>query len=93
MSGTDTAIAELAEPTAVSSVPRSAALPYLSVANAREAIDLLEEAGFETLEAGNAIEIATQMRKEGFNDLRTSGLAKVMQGVTSLAEVNRVTKD
>lgn len=40
MSGTDTAIAELAEPTtAVSSVPRSAALPYLSVANAREAID------------------------------------------------------
>ena len=45
------------------------------------------------MEAGNAIEIATQMRKEGFNDLRTSGLAKVMQGVTSLAEVNRVTKD
>ncbi len=40
MSGTDTAIAELAEPTtAVSNVPRSAALPYLSVANAREAID------------------------------------------------------
>ena len=40
MSGTDTAIAELSEPTtAVSSVPRSAALPYLSVANAREAID------------------------------------------------------
>ncbi|MGZ5391066.1 MAG: VOC family protein [Mycobacterium sp.] len=40
MSGTDTAIAELAEPTtAVSSVPRSAALPYLSVANARGAID------------------------------------------------------
>ncbi|MFI5509245.1 VOC family protein [Mycobacterium sp. NPDC051804] len=38
MSGTDTAIAELAEP-AVSTVPRSAALPYLSVANAREAID------------------------------------------------------
>ncbi|BBZ18483.1 glyoxalase [Mycolicibacterium gadium] len=39
MSGTDTAIAELAEPTTSSAVPRSAALPYLSVANAREAID------------------------------------------------------
>jgi predicted enzyme related to lactoylglutathione lyase len=38
MSGTDTAIAELSEPTTVSTVPRSAALPYLSVANAREAI-------------------------------------------------------
>ncbi|MBD1551008.1 type IV-A pilus assembly ATPase PilB [Pseudomonas typographi] len=45
------------------------------------------------MEAGNAIDIETQMRKEGFNDLRMSGLAKVMQGVTSLAEVNRVTKD
>jgi type IV pilus assembly protein PilB len=43
--------------------------------------------------AANAIEIAEQMRKEGFNNLRTSGLIKVMQGVTSLEEVNRVTKD
>ncbi len=42
---------------------------------------------------GNSIEIAAQMREEGFNDLRTSGLLKVMQGVTSLEEVNRVTKD
>ncbi len=41
----------------------------------------------------NSIEIADQARKEGFNDLRTSGLIKVMQGVTSLEEVNRVTKD
>ncbi|MGV0642540.1 VOC family protein [Mycolicibacterium sp. XJ2546] len=39
MSGTDTAIAELAgTETAASSVPRSAALPYLAVSNAREAI-------------------------------------------------------
>lgn len=45
------------------------------------------------MESGNSIDIATQMRKDGFNDLRTSGLVKVMQGVTSLAEVNRVTKD
>jgi len=45
------------------------------------------------MESGNSIDIAKQMRKEGFNDLRTSGLVKVMQGVTSLAEVNRVTKD
>ncbi|MGH8353025.1 MAG: type IV-A pilus assembly ATPase PilB, partial [Pseudomonas sp.] len=45
------------------------------------------------MEEGNSIDIATQMRKDGFNDLRTSALLKAMQGVTSLEEVNRVTKD
>ncbi|OBF88848.1 glyoxalase [Mycobacterium sp. 852002-51152_SCH6134967] len=38
MSGTDTAIAELSEPTVAPTVPRSAALPYLTVRNARDAI-------------------------------------------------------
>ena len=42
MSGTETAIAELSEPTVETAVaepaPRSAAIPYLSVANARDAI-------------------------------------------------------
>lgn len=45
------------------------------------------------MEEGNSIDISTQMRKDGFNDLRTSALLKAMQGVTSLEEVNRVTKD
>ncbi|WP_447589281.1 type IV-A pilus assembly ATPase PilB [Aquipseudomonas campi] len=45
------------------------------------------------MEDGNSIDIAVQMRKDGFNDLRRSGLLKVIQGVTSLEEVNRVTKD
>ena len=45
------------------------------------------------MEEGNSIDISAQMRKDGFNDLRTSGLVKAMQGVTSLEEVNRVTKD
>lgn len=45
------------------------------------------------MEDGNSIDIDTQMRKDGFRSLRTSGLLKVVQGVTSLAEVNRVTKD
>ena len=39
MSGTDTAIAELIEPAPAPGLPRPAALPYLTVANAREAID------------------------------------------------------
>ena len=40
MSGTDTAIAELTEPATAARPrpPRPAALPYLAVANAREAI-------------------------------------------------------
>ncbi|WP_375740142.1 type IV-A pilus assembly ATPase PilB [Pseudomonas boanensis] len=45
------------------------------------------------MEEGNSIQIAQQARKDGFNDLRTSGLLKAMNGITSLEEVNRVTKD
>ena len=45
------------------------------------------------MEEGNSIDIAVQARKDGFNDLRLSGLLKAMQGITSLEEVNRVTKD
>ena len=45
------------------------------------------------MEEGNSIEISARMRAEGFNDLRRSGLVKAMQGITSLEEVNRVTKD
>lgn len=43
------------------------------------------------MEDGNSIQIADAAREEGFNDLRASGLLKIKQGVTSLAEVNRVT--
>lgn len=43
------------------------------------------------MEEGNSIQIGDQCRKEGFNDLYRSGLLKVMAGVTSLEEVNRVT--
>ncbi len=43
------------------------------------------------MEEGNSIQIADQCRKEGFNDLHRSGLVKVMSGLTSLEEVNRVT--
>ncbi|MBF7730266.1 type IV-A pilus assembly ATPase PilB [Pseudomonas sp. N040] len=45
------------------------------------------------MEEGNSIDISVQMRKDGFNDLRTSALLKAMQGITSLEEVNRVTKE
>ena len=40
-----------------------------------------------------SIEIAAQADKEGFNNLRKSALVKAIEGVTSLEEVERVTKD
>ena len=43
------------------------------------------------IEGANAVVLADQARAEGIWDIRTSGLSKVRAGVTSLAEVNRVT--
>ncbi|ABI57421.1 type IV-A pilus assembly ATPase PilB [Alkalilimnicola ehrlichii MLHE-1] len=45
------------------------------------------------MEGGNAMQLADQAAREGIDDLRRSGLRKVIQGMTSLQEVNRVTKD
>ncbi|MCG6657010.1 type IV-A pilus assembly ATPase PilB [Halomonas campisalis] len=42
---------------------------------------------------GNSMDFDRQAREEGHPDLRRSGLLKVMQGITSLTEVNRITKD
>jgi type IV pilus assembly protein PilB len=39
------------------------------------------------LEGGNAMQIAKQAKLEGVQDLRRSGLKKVMQGLTSIEEV------
>ncbi len=43
------------------------------------------------MEEGNSIEIADASRAEGFPDLRRSGLVKVMSGITSLQEMDRIT--
>ncbi|MDR7016683.1 type IV-A pilus assembly ATPase PilB [Acinetobacter sp. 3657] len=45
------------------------------------------------MEDGNALQIAAASAQAGFNNLRRSGLQKVMQGITSLQEVNRVTSE
>jgi len=52
-----------------------------------------EEMGRIIMEGGNAIQIADQAKKDGVNDLRRSGLIKVKEGLTSLEEINRITKD
>jgi type IV pilus assembly protein PilB len=43
------------------------------------------------IEEANAVVLADQAAKEGVWDIRRSGLQKVAGGITSLAEVNRVT--
>ena len=45
------------------------------------------------MENGNAIDIADQAKKEGVNDLRRSGILKVMQGLTAIAEVEACTNE
>ncbi len=45
------------------------------------------------LEGGNAMNIADAAEKDGIADLRKSGLRKVKEGLTSLDEINRVTKE
>ncbi|MDR5898456.1 type IV-A pilus assembly ATPase PilB [Halomonas vilamensis] len=41
----------------------------------------------------NAIDISRQIGKEGHSSLRASGLRKAMEGITSLEEINRVTRE
>ncbi|RNF84273.1 type IV-A pilus assembly ATPase PilB [Montanilutibacter psychrotolerans] len=45
------------------------------------------------LAGGNAMQIADAAQRSGVRDLRQSALLKARNGVTSLAEINRVTKD
>jgi type IV pilus assembly protein PilB len=45
------------------------------------------------LAGGNALQIAEAALKSGIRDLRQSALLKAKNGITSLAEINRVTKD
>jgi type IV pilus assembly protein PilB len=45
------------------------------------------------LRGGNAMEIGELALAEGFNDLRRSGLNKVRMGLTSLEEIDRITKE
>ncbi|WP_440874500.1 type IV-A pilus assembly ATPase PilB [Thalassotalea sp. PLHSN55] len=56
-----------------------------------EVIKISAEISSIIMEGGNSLDIAKQCQKEGYNNLRQSGLIKAMNGMTSLTEVNRVT--
>jgi type IV pilus assembly protein PilB len=58
-----------------------------------QVLPISEEMGKLIMKGGNAYDMADQAQKEGYNDLRQSAILKVMQGVTSLEEINRVTQD
>jgi type IV pilus assembly protein PilB len=58
-----------------------------------QVMPMLEEIQKIILQGGNTLQIAEAARKAGVNDLRASALLKVKKGVTSLAEIDRVTKD
>ncbi|RDJ00184.1 type IV-A pilus assembly ATPase PilB [Dyella solisilvae] len=58
-----------------------------------QVMPMLEDIQKIVLQGGNALQIAEVARKAGVNDLRASALLKVKKGVTSLAEIDRVTKD
>ena len=58
-----------------------------------QVMTISEEMGRLIMGGANAIDLADQARKEGVDDLRRSALKKIMQGLISLEEANRVTKD
>jgi len=58
-----------------------------------QVMPISEAMGRIIMSEGNAIDIADQAREEGIDDLRRSALRKVMAGLTSLEEANRVTQD
>jgi type IV pilus assembly protein PilB len=58
-----------------------------------EVVRVTNEISRIIMEGGNAIQIADAAREAGFNNLRISALRKAAQGLTSLEEANRVTKD
>jgi type IV pilus assembly protein PilB len=45
------------------------------------------------LEGGNVLQLSEQAKREGVADLRESGLRKIKAGITSLEEIDRVTRD
>ncbi len=58
-----------------------------------QVMPLSEEMERMIMAGTNAIELADQAQKEGIPDLRQSGLLKVKNGITSLDEVNRISKE
>lgn len=66
---------------------------YKGRAGVYQVVRITEKMSEMIMEEASSIDFAEQCKKEGFWDLRESGLDKVKQGVTSIQEVIRVTVD
>jgi len=58
-----------------------------------EVLLLTETLGVIIMRGGSVVEITAQARAAGMQNLRLNGLNKVKKGITSLTEINRITKD
>ncbi len=58
-----------------------------------QVMPISEAIGRIIMENGTALDVADQAQKDGVNNLRQSAIIKVVSGVTSLEEINRVTQD
>jgi len=58
-----------------------------------QVMPISEQMRVRILEGCNAMQLAEQAKSEGINDLRRSGLLKIMQGITSIEEIDRVTRE
>jgi len=58
-----------------------------------QVMPISEEIGRIIMENGSAIDVADQAKKDGIDNLRQSAIKKVIAGLSSLEEINRVTKD
>jgi type IV pilus assembly protein PilB len=58
-----------------------------------QVMPISEEMGRLIIEGGNSLQLQEQAHAEGVADLRASGLKKVAAGITSLEEIDRVTKE
>ncbi len=58
-----------------------------------QVMPMTDEIAAIVLDGGNAMDIADAAQKIGVSDLRQSALRKAASGITTLAEVNRVTTD
>lgn len=58
-----------------------------------EVLPITKSLGEIIMSGGNSLEILTQAKKEGLITIRESALSLVKKGITSLQELNRVTKE
>ncbi|MHB0774321.1 type IV-A pilus assembly ATPase PilB [Halomonas sp. WWR20] len=85
---------ELASATLFSAVGCShCTLGYKGRVGIYEVVPISEAMSRLIMTEGGALELAEAARREGHPDLRRSGLQKVLQGMTSLEEINRITID